>query len=326
VLPKDGNAGMRKMSERSAGRPRLAAAFVVSCVVLAACNGGVDTPAAPERSPAVEAPVTPTPEPSPAETPIGGVLVPPEEDAAIEDTVRGYFQAAGHGDHRRAKRTSVGLVRDLAIWGEGGLTAPTQSAALMPTTVTLDAVEVVEVAVNSAIVTLQGRLNESFFDPRSMGSSLVTTDISGEVSLKRKRGGWLVADYQRDGRPLTDAVKRLTGKQAASGVVLEMLALDVRKKGAILILKLRNPSGLEIFGERARIIDGSGDELVTDYPPNYALFVLPGTRKNATVGVYFPKAHTLRAKRFRFAIDFLVGCDPACAATPTFDVPVRVVR
>jgi hypothetical protein len=201
---------------------------------------------------------------------------------------------------------------------EAGPGGPRVAAAVV------DSLEIVSVEGDTATVEIEGQVEESLFDPPSNETKLVATDISGPVTVTRKDSAWLVDDYQRDGQSLKRQVHMTRGRQSQSGLLVGIVGLDVRKKGAVLVAELRNTSALEAVGQVARVITGSGRELKTNFPNNFAEVVLAG-RSKATVGFFFPKGAALKGS-FRFQVDFFLGCDPECDATPHFDFSVAAAR
>ncbi len=250
-----------------------------------------------------------------------------KEQGEPKQAVRDYFGALSASDFKQAKVHSVGDVRVLAEW-QRKMNEEREAAGFRPAAAVVESLELLSVEGPTAMVDIQGRLDEVWFDPRSGDDKVVGTDIGGSVTLVREDTAWLVADYYRDGQSVRQQVHRARGRQAKSGLVIQVIGLDIRKTGAVLLAEVRDLTALEADGENVRIITGSGRELKTNFPKSF-IEVEIDRRSKVTVGFFFPKGHALKgAKQFRFQIEFLMGCgpgDPMCDAVPQFDFAVRVV-
>ena len=314
----------RHRSQRRSG-PRLGPSLAVLLALLAAtaCTQGG------ERQPAQEAPTTPTSSPSPTATLIGGQQVSLEEVASIEGAVREYFDAFGGSDFKGLNTHSAGELKVLATWqrilNEGSSAG---FGVLKPAAASVDRLKVVSVKGNTATVEIKGQLDETVHVIDSgTGPSvkLLSTNINGAVTLLRG-AAWQVVDFHRGGRWAREQIyTKVRGQQTSQGVTVKVVGVDLRPKGTVLMMEVKNTTGLKAGASGTVIRDASGKQLQIALGRNIVV-VQVGRRSKATSGLFYTKSLPPSTKRFNFLADVMLGCNPVCKVSTSLNIPVQLLR
>lgn len=283
-----------------------------------------------ERQPAQEAPAQApsTPSSSPTATLIGGQQVSLEEVEDIKVAVRKYFDAFSGADFKGLETHSTGELKVLANWqrilnkGFQGL------GFLKPAGASIDSMTVVSVEGDTATVEIKGQLDEtvSIIDrTNTVQDKLISTDISGAVALVRGTT-WRVANFHRGGRWAGEQIyTRVRGQQTSQGVVVKIIGVDLRPKGTVLIMEVRNTTGLTAGASGPVLRDTSGKQQQIALDENMVV-VEVGRRSKASSGLFYMKSLRPKTKKFNLLVDVNLGCDPVCNVATSLNIPVQLLR
>ena len=312
----------RHRSQRHSG-PRLGSslALLLGLLTATACTQGG------ERQPAREARTTSTSSPAPTATLIGGQQVSLQEVEQIEGAVRAYFDAFDGSDFNGLRAHSVGELKVLASWQRilsersGGLDA------LKPAAASVDRLKVVSVKGNTATVEIKGQLDETAFvlDDSTGQTKLLSTNITGAVTLVRG-AAWQVVDFHRGGRWARQQIyTKVRGQQTSQGVTVKVIGVDLRPKGTVLMLEVKNTTGLKAGAAGTVIRDASGKQLQIALGRDLVV-VQVGRRSKATSGLFYMNTLRSNTTKFNFLADVNLGCDPVCKVSTSLNIPVQLLR
>jgi hypothetical protein len=262
----------------------------VLLTVTACAQGGERQPAQESRTQA-QAPSSS----APATTVIDGQQVSLKEVESIEGAVRKYFDAFLSADFKGLATHSTGELKVLAGWQRILNGESTGLGALKPAAATVEDLKVVSVRGNTATVEIKGQLDEtaSVIEGNRGEDRLLSTSIDGAVRLVRGTT-WQAVDFHRGGRWAREQVYiRVRGQRSGQGVVVKVVGVDLRPKGTVVMMELRNTTGLEA---------GAGGTVVRD---------ASGKRLQIALG--------------RDLVDVNLGCNPVCKVGTSMDIPVRLL-
>jgi hypothetical protein len=290
---------------RTRHRSALRAASVVCLLSAAACG----STAPPGGDPADREPATASPEPG--GSPSAGPGDVPPEAAAVEEAVRGYFQAVADDDYAGKARYSSGELVTLAGWEL--MVALSFGSALG--TLEIDRLEVQQVTGVAATVGFHAELRLSGFagDPPSV--------FSGPVSLAREPDGWKVVDYVRDGRRQVQAIHSMVrGSQERGGVAVTVLGAHLAADAIFVAVRATNTTE-ESFGlQPGTIVAADGRRLEFGEPSATQRAVLPSAPLETYV-YWSGRSLSVDAAGFRLVLTF----SGSAGTTLEFDVPVTLL-
>lgn len=299
-------------------------ALLLALLTAAACTQGG------ERQPTLEAPAQApsTPSSAPMVTLIGGRQVSLEEVENIKVAVRKYFDAFSEADFKGLETHSTGELKALANWqrilnkGFQGL------GFLKPAAARFDSMTVVSVEGDTATVEIKGQLNEtaSIIDrTNTVHDKLISTDISGAVALVRETT-WRVANFHRGGRWAGEQIyTKVRGQQTSQGVVVKVIGVDLRPKGTVLIMEVRNTTGLTAGAGSPVLREASGKQQQIALDENIVV-VEVGRRSKAVAGLFYLKSLRPTTKKFNLLVNVNLGCDPVCNVATSMNLPVQLLR
>jgi hypothetical protein len=268
-----------------------------------------------------------TPSTAPPATLIGGQQVSLEEVERIEATVRKYFDAFFSADFKGLAAHSTGELKVLAGWQRVLHGGSEGFGALSPAAASVDDLEVVSVTGNTATVQIKGQLDETagVITGNRGDEKLLSTNINGAVSLVRG-ATWQVADFHRGGRWAREQIyTRVRGQRAGQGVVVKVVGVDLRPKGTVLMLELRNTTGLKAGASGAVIRDPSGRRFYIAQGRDLVVVEVRG-RSKATAGLFYLNTLRPTIRRFNIQVDVNLGCNPVCKLSSSLDIPVQLLR
>jgi hypothetical protein len=313
----------RHRSQRHSG-PRLGSslALLLGLLTATACTQGG------ERQPAQEAPTPSTSAPAPTATLIDGQQVSLQEVEKIKGAVRAYFDAFDGSDFNGLKAHSVGELKILASWQRILSTSSGGLDALKPAAASVDRLKVVSVKGNTATVEIKGQLDETAFilDNSTGQTKLLSTNINGAVTLVRRAAAWQVVDFHRGGRWARQQIyTKVRGQQTSQGVTVKIIGVDLRPKGTVLMLEIKNTTGLKAGAAGTVIRDASGKQLQIALGRDLVA-VQVGRRSKATSGLFYLNTLRPNTRKFNFLADVNLGCDPVCKVTTSLNIPVQLLR
>lgn len=181
---------------------------------------------------------------------------PSAQTAVAED----YFTALAEADYDRMAELSTGLARTAALYGQQVLMAD-------PDAFSPRDLEVVDPLAVGEDGHLDGAL-----DLRTKGlddGGLRITDITmGEGD----DGGWLVADYARDGRPLSEVFRPIAAAEAGEGHAVAATVVLTDEDAALLLVPVVvtagaqdvtvDPAMTSVSGQASTSVSLEGDPVV----------------------------------------------------------------
>jgi hypothetical protein len=310
-----------RRSRNRFGRTRVVAALVAP-IVAAACTQGSSS----------QPPSTGTLPTSSLTTPSRAVpqssTISASESAAadVEVAVRAYFAAFESLDFAGLESHSVGELTALAGWLRVLSKEFQGLGVLSPGGASIDSLTVVSIAGRTATVAIRGQLDETAFNQKTMNGTIISSDISGPVTLVRRTTAWQVADFRREGRSVRDQIyTTVRGQQTSQGITVKVIGVDLRPRGTVVVLEVRNTTLLNAGAANPIIIDTSGRQHQTGLGSNTVLLEV-NRRSTTKHALFFPSGLPSGTARFRFRTDVDLGCNPVCRITTSFDIPVQLVR
>jgi hypothetical protein len=246
------------------------------------------------------------------------------ETTAVETATRDYFEAIAVPRLADLESHSIGELRTLARWWRILSNEFDGDGALTPAGAAISSLKVTSIAGDTATVQIHGSLEEttSYLNPG--GSALIRTDISGPVTLQRG-ATWQVTDFHRGGGSVRQQMYPVVrGQQTRQGITVKVVGVDLRPGGTVLVLQVRNSTTLKAGAAEPVIRDARGREHPTGLRNTVVLEV--ARRSTATHALYFPGRLNPRTTRFRFRVDYQLGCTPECRIWTSFDIPTQLVR
>jgi hypothetical protein len=298
--------------------------LLVALLTAAACTQGG------ERQPAQEAPTpaqtSSAPSAPPTATLIGGQQVSLQEVQSIEGAVRKYFDAFS-ADLKGLAAHSAGELKVLAGWQRILSGGSAGFGPLKPAAATILRLDVVSVKGNTATVEIKGQLDETAFVIRgNRGEDKpLSTNINGAVALVRG-ATWQVVDFHRGGRWAREQIfTKVRGQQTGQGVVVKVVGVDLRPKGTVLMMEVRNTTDLKAGASGTVIREASGKQLQIAQGRD-TVVVEVGRRSKATTGLFYMNTLRPTTRRFNLLVNVNLGCDPICKASTSLNIPVRLLR
>jgi hypothetical protein len=307
----------RRSGPRRAGRrPAL---ILVLLTVTACSQGGERQPAQEPRTQALASTSTSVP----ATTVIAGQQVSLKEVESIEGAVRKYFDAFFSADFKGLATHSTGELKVLAGWQRILNGESTGLGALKPAAATVEDLKVVSVTGDAATVEIKGQLDEtaSVIEGNRGEDRLLSTSIDGAVKLVRGTT-WQVADFHRGGRWARGQIyTKVRDQQSGQGVVVKVVGVDLRPKGTVVMMELRNTTGLEAGAGGTVVRDASGRRLQIALGRDLVVVQVKG-RSKATTGLFYMSALRPTTRSFNYLVDVNLGCNPVCTVGTSMDIPV----
>jgi hypothetical protein len=307
---------------RDRNRRRLA--VLVALLAATACSqGGAGTPTQQATTQARPAATVTT---APPATLIGGQQVSLEEVERIEAAVRKYFDAFFSAGFKGLAAHSSGELEVLAGWQRILHGGSEGFGALSPAAASVDDLEVVAVDGTTATVQIKGQLDETagVIAGNRGEEKLLSTNINGAVSLVRE-ASWQVVDFHRGGRWAREQIyTRVRGQRAGQGVVVRVVGVDLRPKGTVVMLELRNTTGLKAGASGAVIRDASGRQFHIAQGRDLVVIEVGG-RSKGTAGLFYLNALRPTTRRFNVQVDVNLGCNPVCKLSSSLDIPVQLI-
>ncbi len=141
-----------------------------------------------------------------------------------------------------------------------------------------------------------------------------------------RRGTWRVADFHRQGQSARDHIyPTVRGQQTRQGLTVKVVGADVRPKGTVLVLEIRNTTTLMAGGGNPVIRDAAGRKLPTQLGTDVVLLTA-SKRSTTRSGLYFQAGLPAGSRTFDLLIDFQLGCNPVCKISTSMDIPVQLVQ
>jgi hypothetical protein len=303
---------------------RRSRSLAVLLVLFAAAGCAQSAPSQPALEASRQSP-SPTPTPTPTTTLIGKNQVEVEEVAAIEAATREYFYALGTGDSRTLAGRSAGELKTLSTWQRILNEESPVLEILKPAAASIDHLTVTGVEGNTAKVEIKGQLDETTFDLNSSSGAneLLSTNISGPVTLARG-ARWQVIDFHRGGKSARGQIySKVRGHEARHGVDVKVIGADLRPKGTVLIVEVRNTTGLP-GGISSPVIRSAGKRL-PDARHDTVVAEFDGHSKS-TRALFFKSGLRPTTKEFHLLVDTALGCDPVCDLAADLDITVQLIR
>jgi hypothetical protein len=260
-------------------------------------------------------------------TPSGTVTASSESaKAAVEGAVRDYFDAFDRSDFAGLESHSVGELTALPSWLRILSTEFQSLGVLSPAGASIDNLTVTSITGRTATVQIRGQLDETAVSEKPMNGTIISSDISGPVTLVQGTTTWQVADFRRGGRSVRDQIyTTVRGQQTRQGITVKVVGVDLRPRGTVVVLEVRNTTALNAGAANPVIRDAYGRQHQTSLGSHTVL--LEANRRSTTRhALFFPSGLRPGTASFRFRTDYDLGCNPVCKISTSFDIPVQLVR
>jgi hypothetical protein len=258
---------------------------------------------------------------------IGGNQVKAEEVSAIETATRAFFDALGTGDSKTAASLSAGELKALPAWQSLMREESPVMGILSPAAASIDRLTVTSVKGNTATVQIKGQLDETTFvmTGSTIGDDeLLSTNISGPVTLVRETT-WRVSDFHRGEKSVRDQLyTKVRGHRTGHGVDVKVVGADLRPKGTVLIVEIKNTTGLSGGMSGPVIKDAAGKRL----PEARGNIVVAEFDRRSKIrkGLFFKTSLRPTTSKFHLLVDTALGCNPVCKLAADLDIPVQLIQ